>query len=171
MRIYSSQYAPSFPPSGVKLRPSERVADHHRLFAAALADTLLGRALQDFRIRSTRGRGAGSSCRPGRWRFIFVEGWTAGRSLSACTSALLTPGSSSSNSSCASREYFAAWTVLRDAYQSQPFFQHLDPQFRILQPVLIGEDSVLKIAELIAHCCKQRPGKLLLQLFDQPGPN
>jgi hypothetical protein len=32
---------------------------------------------------------------------------------------------------------------------------------------LIREDSVLKIVELIAHRCKQRPGKLLLQLFDQ----
>jgi hypothetical protein len=65
------------------------------------------------------------------------------------------------------REFFAAWPVLRDAYQSQPFFQHLDLQFRILQLVLIGEDSILKIAELIAYRCKQRPRKLLLQLFDQ----
>src|SRR5258708_20761894 len=46
-----------------------------------------------FRIRSTRGRFAGSSCRPGCWRFVFVEGWTAGRSLSAWTSTVLTPGS------------------------------------------------------------------------------
>jgi hypothetical protein len=45
--------------------------------------------------------------------------------------------------------------------------RNLDLQFRILQLILIREDSVLKIAELIAHRRKQRPGKLLLQLFDQ----
>jgi hypothetical protein len=50
----------------------------------------------------------------------------------------------------------------RSRYSSTRIFS-----FSILQLVLIRDDRVLKIAELIAHCCKQRPGKLLLQLLDQ----
>src|ERR1700737_2502458 len=65
------------------------------------------------------------------------------------------------------RELFAAWPILRDAHQPQSFLQYTNFQFRILQLVLIREDSVLKMAELIAHRCKQRLGKLPLQLFDQ----
>ena len=49
--------------------------------------------------------------------------------------------------------------VLRDPRQPQALFQYTDLQFRILQPVLVA-------LQLIAHRCKQRPGKLPLQLFD-----
>src|ERR1035438_4627799 len=78
------------------------VADHDRLFPAALTHALLRCALQD--PLYTR-KFAGSSCRPGCWCFVFVEVCTGGRSLSAWTSAVLTPGSSSSNSSCASESF------------------------------------------------------------------
>src|SRR5258708_31479362 len=44
-----------------------------------------------FRIRSTRGRFAGSSCRPGCWRLVFVESWTGGAPLPPRASPPLTP--------------------------------------------------------------------------------
>jgi len=49
-------------------------------------------------------------------------------------------------------------SILRDSYQPQPLLQYTDFEFRILQLVLIREDSVLKMAELIAHRGKQRSG-------------
>ena len=51
--------------------------------------------------RSTRRRFDGNDCRPGCLRFVFGEDGSASRWLSASTSALLTPGSSSNNSNCA----------------------------------------------------------------------
>ena len=57
--------------------------------------------------RSTRGNPAGSSCRPGCLRrFWLLAGSGSGsRTLSAWTSTLLTPGSSSSRLSCASLSF------------------------------------------------------------------
>src|ERR1700693_2893980 len=65
--------------------------------------------------RSTRGKPAGSSCRPGCWRLFgccFSGAGRGSRWLSAWTSASLTPGS-----------------VLLDPLQPQPLFQYLDLQF------------------------------------------
>jgi len=57
--------------------------------------------------RSTRGNSAGNSCRPGclrRFRLSAGSG-SGSRTLSAWTSTLLTPGSSSSRLSCASESF------------------------------------------------------------------
>jgi len=87
--------------------------------------------------RSTRARFAGNACRPGccRGRLCW-SGAAAGRglrSLSAATSRLLTPGSSSNSSSCVSLSFFAGWTVLLNTLQPQPFFQELNFQMGQLQ--------------------------------------
>src|SRR5882724_12344323 len=57
--------------------------------------------------RSTRGKFAGSSCRPGcrRGRFVLTDSGRGPRSLSIWTSRLLTPGSSSRRSSWASLSF------------------------------------------------------------------
>ena len=52
-----------------------------------------------------RGRCDGNDCRPGCLRLVFGGSGNGSRWLSASTSALLTPGSSSNNSSCASESF------------------------------------------------------------------
>src|SRR6266496_2600273 len=140
------------------------VADHCRLFPAAFADTLLGRARQD-------------PLYPRKVCRQFLPPWMLAlrlrRGLDRRAPALRLDFHTADSRlqfqqlQLRIRKLFAAWPVLRDADQSQSFLQHADLQFRILQLVLIREDGALKIAELIAHRCKQRPSKLFLQLFDQ----
>jgi len=78
------------------------VADQDRFFAAALADTLLGRALQD--PLYTRKR-CGQFLPSRMLALRFRRGLDRRALALRCTSTVLTPGSSSSNSSCASESF------------------------------------------------------------------
>ena len=112
--------------------------------------------------RSTRGKSAGSSWRPGCGRRFFCAGaGGASRSLSAWTSVLLTPGSHSSSSSCASLSFsLPEADYPGDGEQTRSFCyvsDLIEGIYRLLRsdlhdPVNLGnpeEYSILQFAEIV----------------------